>query len=115
MTRLAANRQQNYPHVYGLALNQLTSEMIQQVMDYLLLQGEITGWEERHGLVQLTACPNTSLPAVGSSWRVREDAQRDQEARENRRHQIFSSQLENFEHSPLSRDELINFAQLCNM
>lgn len=115
LTRLATNRQQNYPHVYDLVLNQLTSDMIQQVMDYLLLQGEITGWEERRGLVHLTASPNTNLPPTNGSWRVREDAQRDQESCESRRHQIYSLQLEDFEHSALSRDELINFAQLINM
>lgn len=116
LNRLSVNTQQNYPRVYGIGLNQLTEDMIKEVMDHLLLQGQIKGWFGQNLGVDVTACAEDlqNLPPARGRWRTREDAQRDRERLANRPIQFNSKHFDALERSSLSGNELMALAQVVN-
>src|SRR5262249_26436657 len=114
--KLAENTQRNYPRVYGVDLGHLTSDMIHQVMDYLLLQCQIVGWHSRGNSVDVTADPTDleRLPPNNGRWRTRSEARREQESLERRPIQIFSKHFETLGHSTLNQEELIALTLIIN-
>lgn len=114
--KLAEGRRQNYPRAYAIDLRTLTHEQTQQVMDYLLVQGQIVGWNKGNMCVDLKADPSdlARLQPVNGRWRTREEALRDQQSIEKTQVPFYSRHFDALERSGLTRIELIALMQVVN-